>query len=137
MKKLLEKIEEWDFNLLQKKYPTRGQISLSYNSIFKNIEILTELKYEPYQPTAFSSKHKFLHRLKVWLDYFNEKYQKYLFYLSSKIIFFTHDQIMYLIKNVSSKFEKLMLEDIIEAKKLDSFSYLEAKKFLKEKSNKN
>ena len=103
-------VEKWDFKRESNKELKLSDINF-YKNIYDNILSLAKFKFEQYQPLPHPDEKDFLSRLLEWLEQFKEDKQKFLFFLASKIIFFTRDQIDYLMKNV---FERRIKREILK-----------------------
>lgn len=106
-------VEKWDLEIR-----TLKRIKLSHQNFYKktydNILNLAKFKYDPYQPQRNSGERDFMTRLRNWLEQFIENKQRFLFYLASKIIFFTFEQIENLMETVfERKIKKEILTEII------------------------
>ena len=130
-------VEKWDLELCQNNNLATSSERSKFDEIFQKILILSQQKYEPFQPIQSPPEKKYMDRFKEWLFQFPEKYWKYLFYFSSKIIFYTHSQIMALIDYIyERKIKKIILDEIILKKKLEPFNFKDAEKHYKEELSK-
>lgn len=136
MKDLSDLVKKWDLERI--KNPAIIQdIQNFYANIYETIQILSQFKFEPYQPLPYPIEKDFLERLSEWLGEFDEDKKKFLFYLASKIIFYTREQIDDLILFIyDRKIKKILLDEIIEkSDDIEEFSYFEALEDLEEELN--
>lgn len=122
--------DPWDIEYNEHNIMATGSQRGIYSEICDSLLLLKQLKFEPFQPLPYPREPDFIDRLKKWIKQFDDENQKYMLYLSSKIIFVTHQQMNYLMEHVFSKIIKIMLENIIFEKKLPPFSYKKAREFL-------
>jgi len=131
LKEIKELAEIWDIENKKNNLLAIGSERRIYSELCDSIEILKDFKFEPYQPIPNPPKPDFIKRMKEWLNQFEKEDQKYLFYLVSKLIFFTHPQINHLMDYLfQNKIKKIILEDIILENNLPPFSYKEAEESL-------
>lgn len=131
MKEIKELAAIWDIENTKNNHLATGSERKIYSELCDSIEILKEFKFEPYQPIPNPPKPDFIKRMKEWLNQFEKKDQKYLFYLVSKLIFLTQPQINHLMDYLfQNKIKKIILEDIILENNLPPFSYKEAEESL-------
>jgi len=130
MRELQDLVEKWDQDYLIKNLFSPFLAKGSYERYFENIKILRELKFIQYQPISHPIDKDFLDRLIEWLYQFSKEDQPYLFYFSSKIIYFTYEQLLVLMENLyERKIKRLLLNKVIEKKNFEPYSYLKAQKF--------
>lgn len=140
MENIANLVEKWNLEYYQRQddesFENIKYIS-DYTSIFQNIKILAEFKYEPYQPVISPPENDFMNRLYDWLMLFSENEQKFLFYLASKILFFNLHQINHLSYHTYQRcIKKCILEDIISERNLRKNDYRSAERYYNEELEK-
>lgn len=129
MRYLKEKADLWDIEYNEKELKALGSKRKIYSELCKSVDILKKFKFEPYQPVQSPPEPDYLSRLKHWINQVNDEDEKYMLYLSSKIIFFTQSHMDYLMKHIfERKISKIITEDIILNHGFAQFSYNKAKR---------
>ncbi|MBD3349896.1 MAG: hypothetical protein GF364_00240 [Candidatus Lokiarchaeota archaeon] len=117
-------INKWNSELML----TSSNTLEDFSDIMETIKQLYFYKFYDYQINQRNYPGEFFEKIVEWLEQFEEDERRYLFYLVSKIIFFTNKQLTYLIDFIyPRRIKKRILEEIIEENDhIEPFDYKRA-----------